>query len=101
MNITSYRDSDRFRVALRRSISTQIGLPHQYRNFEFTGWRAPTILFGCPLASEPLRDDPPGACAVYAFLVLADHTRVLGTPLRNDEGEASLRKVRKEAAGHC
>ena len=96
MNITSYSDSDRFRVELRSGISSQIGLPHQYKNFEFSG--APTILFGCPIASEPLQDDSPAACAVHTFHRLAELTHSLGTPPRNDESEALLRKVRKSRA---
>ena len=95
MNITSYGDSDRLRVALQNSISSQIGLPHHYKNFEFSGRDAPIILFGCPIASEPLQDDSPAACAVHAFHRLAELTGSLGTPSRNDESEGLLRKVRK------
>lgn len=98
MNIDSYDDADRFRVELRNSISTQIGLPHQYKNFEFSGWRAPSILFACPIASEPLRDDCLAARAVHAFRVLAEHTDSLGTPPRDDETEPLRRKVRKNRA---
>ena len=95
MNITSYRDADRFRVDLWNTISTQIRLPHEYKNFEFSGRRAPIILFGCPIASEPLRDDCPAARAVHAFRVLAEHTDSLSTPPRDYESEVLLRKVRK------
>lgn len=93
-DITSYTDSDRFRVELRSSIDTQVGHPYQYKNFEFGGWRAPIVLFGCPIASEPLQEDSPAAYAVHTFHVLADHARTLGTPPRNDESEGSLRKVK-------
>jgi len=96
MNInTSLPDSNRFRVELRSSIGNQFGLPHQYKNFEFSGWKAPIILFSCPVASEPLQDDSPAACAVHAFYVLAEHTHSLSTPPRNGESEELLRKVRK------
>jgi hypothetical protein len=94
MNITSYSDSDRLRVDLLSSIRSQIGPPHQYKNFEFSLRAAPVILFGCPIASEPLQDTSPAACAVYAFHRLAELTGSLGTPPRNDESEALLRKVR-------
>jgi len=95
MDITPYEDSESFRVELRNGIGTQTGPPYQYKNFEFIGWRAPIILFGCPIASEPLRDDCPAAYAVHAFHLLAAHTLSLGTPPRNGESEAILRKVRK------
>ena len=98
MNITSYSDSDRFRVELRSGIRDQIGLPHQYKNFGFSGWNSPIILFGCPIASEPLQDESPAACAVYAFQRLAELTHSLGTPPRNDESEVVLRKVRNIGA---
>jgi hypothetical protein len=98
MDVTSYGDSDRFRIELRSGISNQIGLPHQYKNFELSGWRAPIVLFGCPIASEPLQDDSPAACAVHTFHVLAEYTHTFGTPPRNDESEAVLRKVKKIGA---
>ena len=94
MNITSFRDSDRFRVELRSSISDQIGLPHQYKNYEFSSREAPIILFGCPIASEPLQDDSPAAYAVHTFQRLAELTHSLGTPPRNEESEVLLRRVR-------
>ena len=55
------------------------------------------ILFSCPIASEPLRDECLAARAVHAFRVLAEHTDSLGTP-RDDENEALLRKVRTNEA---
>ncbi len=98
MNINYYSDSDRLRDELRSGIINQIGLPHQYKNHEFGGCNPPIILFGCPIASEPLQDDSPAACAVHAFQRLAEFTRSLGTPPRNDESEVVLRKVRNIGA---
>ena len=98
MHITSHSDSDSLRAELRSGISNQIGLPHQYKNYEFSSREAPIILFGCPIASEPLQDNSPAACAVHAFQRLAELTYSLGTPPRTDESEVLLRKVRNSRA---